>query len=60
MTVTLDWLGVVASRPIRPTHLILANSVYGELYRNPDGGDVWEKLKMEFTRVRALARAPNY
>ena len=39
--------------------LILANSVYGELYRSPDGGDSWEKLKKEFTEVRALAWVPN-
>ena len=40
-------------------NLILANSVYGELYRSPDGGDSWEKLKKEFTEVRALAWVPN-
>jgi len=39
--------------------LILANSVYGELYRSHDGGDNWEKLKKEFTEVRALAWVPN-
>lgn len=40
-------------------NLILANSVYGELYRSPDGGDSWEKLRKEFTEVRALAWVPN-
>ena len=40
-------------------NLILANSVYGELYRSPDGGDSWEKLKKEFTEVRAIAWVPN-
>ena len=40
-------------------NLILANSVYGELYRSSDGGDKWEKLKKEFTEVRALAWVPN-
>ena len=39
--------------------LILANSVYGELYRSHDGGDSWEKLKKEFTEVRALAWVPS-
>ena len=39
--------------------LILANSVYGELYRSADGGGKWEKLKKEFTEVRALAWTPN-
>ena len=40
-------------------NLILANSVYGELYRSADGGDSWEKLRKEFTEVRALAWVPN-
>ncbi len=47
-----------ATHPADP-NLILANSVYGELYRSPDGGDSWEKLKKEFTEVRALAWVPN-
>ena len=40
-------------------NLILANSIYGELYRSHDAGDSWEKLKKEFTEVRALAWVPN-
>ena len=40
-------------------NLILANSIYGELYRSDDAGDSWEKLKKEFTEVRALAWVPN-
>jgi photosystem II stability/assembly factor-like uncharacterized protein len=47
-----------ATHPADPD-LILANSVYGELYRSGDGGDSWEKLKKEFTEVRALAWVPN-
>ena len=47
-----------ATHPADP-NLILANSVYGELYRSVDGDDTWEKLKKEFTEVRALAWAPN-
>ena len=47
-----------ATHPSDP-ELILANSVYGELYRSADGGDKWEKLKKEFTEVRALAWTPN-
>jgi len=39
--------------------LIFANSIYGELYRSANGGDSWEKLKKEFTEVRALAWTPN-
>jgi len=40
-------------------NLIMANSIYGELYRSADGGLSWEKLKKEFTEVRALAWTPN-
>ncbi len=47
-----------ATNPADP-ELILANSVYGELYRTQDGGDTWDKIKKEFTEVRALAWTPN-
>ena len=47
-----------ATNPADPD-LILANSVYGELYRSQDGGDTWDKIKKEFTEVRALAWTPN-
>ncbi len=47
-----------ATHPADPD-LVLANSVYGELYRSPDGGENWEKIKKEFTEVRALAWTPN-
>ena len=47
-----------ATNPADPD-LILANSVYGELYRTQDGGDSWDKIKKEFTEVRALAWTPN-
>jgi photosystem II stability/assembly factor-like uncharacterized protein len=39
--------------------LVLANSLFGELYRSNNGGDSWEKLKREFSEVRALAWLPN-
>ena len=47
-----------ATNPADPD-LILANSVYGELYRSEDGGENWGKIKKEFTEVRALAWTPN-
>ena len=47
-----------ATHPSDPD-LLLANSVYGELYRSPDAGDTWEKIKKEFTEVRALAWTPR-
>ena len=48
----------IATHPANP-ELVLASSIYGELYRSPDGGDSWEKLKKEFTEVRALAWLPS-
>jgi photosystem II stability/assembly factor-like uncharacterized protein len=39
--------------------LVLANSLFGELYRSNNGGDSWDKLKREFSEVRALAWLPN-
>ena len=47
-----------ATHPADPD-LILANSVYGELYHSHDGGETWDKFKKEFTEVRALAWTPN-
>ena len=47
-----------ATHPADPD-LILASTIYGELYRSADGGDSWEKLKKEFSEVRALAWLPN-
>ena len=68
-----------ATHPADP-NLVLANSIYGEVYRSPDAGDTferyaqvvlvmaqcefgvavgWEKLKKEFTEVRALAWTPR-
>lgn len=40
-------------------NLVLANSLFGELYRSTDGGGSWEKLKREFSEVRAVAWLPN-
>ncbi len=47
-----------ATHPSDP-ELVLANSLYGELYRSNDAGGSWEKLKREFSEVRALAWMPN-
>jgi hypothetical protein len=39
--------------------LVLANSLFGELYHSNNRGDSWEKLKREFSEVRALTWLPN-
>ena len=47
-----------ATHPSDP-NLVLANSLFGELYRTNDAGDSWDKLKREFSEIRALAWLPN-
>ena len=47
-----------ATRHSEP-NLILANSLFGKLYRTTDGGGSREKLKREFSEVRAAAWLPN-
>lgn len=39
--------------------LIIACSHYGELYATQDAGDSWQKLRREFTEIRAVAWVPN-
>jgi len=39
--------------------LIVACSHYGELYLTRDAGDSWQKLRREFTEIRALCWVPN-
>jgi photosystem II stability/assembly factor-like uncharacterized protein len=40
-------------------NLIVASSLYGNLYRSPDGGDSWTKLRREFSEVRAVTWTPS-
>jgi len=47
-----------ATNPADPG-LILACSHYGQLYATRDAGDSWQKLRREFTEIRALAWLPN-
>ena len=49
------WFATHTSDP----DLVLANSLFGELYRSHDAGDSWEKLKREFSEVRTLVWVPN-
>jgi photosystem II stability/assembly factor-like uncharacterized protein len=39
--------------------LIIACSHYGQLYATRDAGDSWQKLRREFSEIRALAWLPN-
>jgi photosystem II stability/assembly factor-like uncharacterized protein len=48
----------VATSPENPD-LVLASSLFGEIYRSSDAGDSWLKLKREFSEVGALVMAPN-
>jgi photosystem II stability/assembly factor-like uncharacterized protein len=38
---------------------VIACSHYGELYATADAGETWQKLRREFTEIRALAWVPN-
>ncbi len=40
-------------------NLVLASSLFGELYASSNAGDSWQKLKREFSEVGALALVPN-
>ena len=40
-------------------NLVLASSLFGELYASSDAGDSWQELKREFSEVGALALVPN-
>ena len=46
-----------ATNPTDP-NLILASTLFGEVYRSDDAGGSWKKLKREFNEVRGLAWAP--
>ena len=47
-----------ATHPSDP-NLVLAASVYGQLFCSADGGDSWKKIRQEFTEVRSLVWMPS-
>jgi photosystem II stability/assembly factor-like uncharacterized protein len=47
-----------ATHPADPG-LIVACSHYGELFASKNAGDSWQKLRREFTEIRALSWVPN-
>jgi photosystem II stability/assembly factor-like uncharacterized protein len=48
----------LATHPADP-NLVLASSLYGQLFCSHDGGDSWQKIRQEFSEVRALAWMPS-
>jgi photosystem II stability/assembly factor-like uncharacterized protein len=46
-----------ATHPADP-EMVYAASVSGQVFRSPDGGGSWEKVRREFGEVRSLAWAP--
>jgi len=38
---------------------VLASSLYGQLFWSHNGGDSWQKVRQEFSEVRALAWMPS-
>jgi len=51
-------LWAITTVPADP-NLVLAASLFGELYSSSDSGDSWEKYKREFSEIGALVVAPN-
>jgi photosystem II stability/assembly factor-like uncharacterized protein len=47
-----------ATNPADP-ELVLTCSHYGQVFVSEDGGDSWQKVRREFTEIRALAWLPN-
>jgi photosystem II stability/assembly factor-like uncharacterized protein len=53
-----SYISCLATHPADPD-LVLASSLYGQLFCSQDGGDSWQKIRQEFSEVRALAWMPS-
>jgi photosystem II stability/assembly factor-like uncharacterized protein len=53
-----SYISCLATHPADPD-LVLASSLYGQLFCSHDGGDSWQKVRQEFSEVRALAWMPS-
>jgi len=53
-----SYINYFATHPLDP-NLVLASSLYGQLFYSGDGGGSWQKVRQEFSEVRSLAWAPN-
>ncbi len=40
-------------------NLVLASSLYGQLFFSNDGGGSWQKVRLAFSEVRSLAWMPS-
>ncbi len=52
---TVYWFGTHPANP----DIVVANSLFGQIYKTLDGGETWEKLGREFGEIRAIAWTPN-
>ena len=48
----------IATHPADP-NVVLASSLFGEIYTSGDAGDSWQKLKREFSEIGAMVWVPN-
>ena len=48
----------LATHPADP-NIVLAASLFGEVYSSGDAGDSWQKLKREFSEIGAMVWVPN-
>jgi photosystem II stability/assembly factor-like uncharacterized protein len=53
-----SYISCLATHPADPD-LVLASSLYGQLFYSHDGGDSWQKVRQEFSEVRSLAWMPS-
>jgi photosystem II stability/assembly factor-like uncharacterized protein len=53
-----SYIVCLATHPADPA-LVLASSLYGQLFCSHDGGDAWQKVRQEFSEVRSLAWMPS-
>lgn len=52
---TVYWFGTHPADP----NVIVANSLFGNIYKSLDGGESWVKIEREFGEIRAIAWTPN-
>jgi photosystem II stability/assembly factor-like uncharacterized protein len=49
-----SYISCIATHPSDP-NLVLASTLYGQLFMSYDAGDAWRKVRQEFSEVRSLA-----
>ena len=53
-----SYISCLATHPSDP-NLVLASTLYGQLFMSTDAGDSWRKVRQEFSEVRSLAWMPS-